>query len=523
MSTKWSSKNFEDAFDLLPRPILWGRSPDDLRGCNQCFVDLTGISKESLFSGTNSWTSAIVRRDQKKVKELLSLAASTREPAEISLGLKVGKRKSHLYTCSVAPAHQGGEYWFAALRPDRSDSVVDNLIESYADSSEGERDIAGSGAYKTIGSSSAKTTRPMDERQNISYELSTIVELSVDAIISFSLSGKIESWNDGAARLYGYSPEEVIGKSLSLLVPDDRQDEVVEILEALSSKKIIETYETIRITKSGEPVHISLVVSPLKDESGQVIAGFSVARDITRRKKAEEALLSQAHQLAKTNAELEKFAWMAAHDLKEPIRTMTTYAHLVADELEIDKDSEVYSMLEFMTQAGLRATERIQDVLAYSSLGKKDFSIEDTNLNDLVGRVVDDLKQSISEKNALVKIEKLPTMPVNRSTIMLLFQNLVANALKFCHHDPVIEISSNKSSDGYIFVVSDNGIGIDDHSGEKIFDMFSRLEPNQYPGTGIGLAICKKVAELHSGRIWFESESGKGTSFYFHLPVKLKE
>lgn len=521
--------NLEKILDLLPLPVLWGADAKQLRNCNQCFVDLTGIEKSELSSGVKVWTDAFVRRDQKKLKELISLglATSSNFPVEINAGLKVGKRKSLQYLVSLSPDRKRGNLWFSVLRPEKNESVVDNLIESYTEQREIDRQVSLSGSYKTIEPGSTEHSHSLITDSSLKrsdYDLSAIVELSVDAIISFSLSGEIESWNDGAVKLYGYEVDEVLGKDISILLPEDRKEEVSEILDALSREKIIETYETIRVTKSGEFVHVSLVVSPLKNKDGKVLAGFSVARDITRRKKAEEALLSQAHQLAKTNAELEKFAWMAAHDLKEPIRTMTTYAHLVADELALPPDSDVGAMLSFMTQAGLRATERIQDVLAYSSLGKKEFSIEPTNLNDLLKKVLDDIKQSISEKKAEVKVKDLPIVDVNRSTVMLLFQNLISNALKFSSETPVIEVSSSETSAGFIVAIKDNGIGIDEDKehGEKIFDMFSRLEPNRYPGTGIGLAICKKVVELHRGRIWFDSKMGEGTTFYVQFPVDAK-
>ncbi|MBX9692070.1 MAG: PAS domain S-box protein [Cyanobacteria bacterium] len=369
-----------------------------------------------------------------------------------------------------------------------------------------------------ITSTSDDSTSPVIE-YDIQYSFAKIVETSKDAIITFSQDGEIRSWNRGAEAIYGYRAEEVIGQNYSILVPHDRLDELDEVLKALNSDSVIEIHETVRHAKGGTPVFVSLQIAPLKDDDGTVFAGFSIGRDITRRKEAEEALLSQAEQLARANADLERFAWMAAHDLKEPIRTMTTYAHLIADELEKDQREDLIEMLRFMVDAGKRATQRIQDVLAYSSVAKNDFTLDTVDLDKLLRQVILDLKQTISESNAKIEFQPLPTVRANSSTIMLVFQNLLSNALKFCHRRPEIYISWKENNGFYVFAVLDNGIGIDKYSTKKIFDMFQRLEPNKYSGTGIGLAICRKIVELHGGDVWVDSEEGIGSTFYFSLPV----
>ncbi len=375
-----------------------------------------------------------------------------------------------------------------------------------------------------MGSTNVLITSSSDSSSNviefdIQYSFAKIVETSKDAIITFSKDGTIRSWNRGAESIYGYAAEEVLGKNYSILVPDDRLEELDEVLRALNSDSVIEIHETVRHAKGGNLVFVSLQIAPLKDDDGVVFAGFSIGRDITTRKEAEEALLSQAEQLARANADLERFAWMAAHDLKEPIRTMTTYAHLIADEIEKDQREDLVEMLRFMVDAGKRATQRIQDVLAYSSVAKNDFSLEPVDLDKLIRQVILDLKQTISESNAKIEFHHLPTVRANASTIMLVFQNLLSNALKFCHRRPEICISWKENNGFYVFAVLDNGIGIDKYSTKKIFDMFQRLEPNKYAGTGIGLAICRKIVELHGGDVWVESEEGIGSTFYFTLPV----
>lgn len=522
MSRKKQLTAMKSTLDLMPVPILWGESPVDMTCSNQAFSEHFGLKDDEL--GGFSWTVCLNARLRKDTRELLSLAGANREEVIFDIDIKKGGKPRLEFTASLKKSAAKDDLWFIIfqhkLLESSKDDLVGNLIDNYSGEFHGDsaKELSSlSGAHPVL-SLGDETVIPSPS----GYELSRIVEISVDAIISFTLEGVIESWNDGATNLYGFQPEEAVGKKLSLIVPEEREDEIAELLSALKEGRMVEAYETIRLTREKKVVHVSLVVSPLKDSSGRVIAGFSIARDITRRKQAEEALLGQAHQLAKTNVELEKLAWMVAHDLKEPIRTMTTYAYLVADELAVEADSEVGSMLSFMTQAGLRATERIKDVLTYGSLGKKDFSLEITDMNDLVQCVLADLQRVIEERDARIEVDQLPKARVNRSTISLLFQNLISNAIKFTPKEiaPRVRISCKKQGQGVIFEISDNGIGIGDSAGDKIFDMFSRLEPNSYPGTGIGLAICKKAVDLHGGSIWYDSRPGKGTTFYFSLTLE---
>ncbi|MCA9814443.1 MAG: PAS domain S-box protein [Candidatus Obscuribacterales bacterium] len=524
MSRKKQLAGMKSTFDSMPVPILWGESPVDMTCSNEAFSVISGLGEDEL--GGSSWTVCLNSRVRKGTLELLTLAEANGEEVTFEIEIKKGRKQRHELIAFLKRSTSQENLWFILFQPRITQSSRNNLVGSLIDSYSGKfsTDLSAdksssslSGSYPALSlGDSGKTSSPSN------YELSRVVELSVDAIITFSLNGLIESWNDGATSLYGFSAEEAVGRDLSLIVPIERKDEIDELLVALKEDRLVEAYETIRLTRDNKVVHVSLVVSPLKDVTGRVIAGFSIARDITRRKQAEEALLSQAHQLAKTNVELEKLAWMVAHDLKEPIRTMTTYAHLVADELSIEADSDIGAMLAFMTQAGLRATDRIQDVLTYGSLGKKDFAMEMTDMNNLVQRVLADLQRVIEDRGARIEVEKLPKARVNRSTISLLFQNLISNAIKFSEPNqaPLVKIACKKQGQGLIFEVSDSGIGIGESAGDKVFDMFSRLEPNTYPGTGIGLAICKKVVELHGGSIWYDSGPRKGTTFYFSIALE---
>lgn len=516
-------QSLKNSFDKLPFPLLWGESPVKLSHCNDQFLKIVN-AESSDFTGM-TWMSYVIKSEQKRIQKLIDVTAAEHTQANFPVSLKTSARKSKQYSAILANSENNGEIWFLLLIAsnllENPNSVVEEIIESHTVDETSATTSLGSGTYQmnVIPFNKNQVSKLEEIRSRFQYDLAQIVEYSADAITTYSLDGTIESWNGGACELYGYSMEEAIGKHLSFIVPEKRHDEIDSIIDSIKKNRVIETLETERITKDNSIVHVSLVVSPIKENSGEIIGGFSIARNITRRKQAEEALLSQAHQLSKTNAELEKFAWMAAHDLKEPIRTMTTYAHLVAGEIECEPDSEMATMLDYMTKAGLRATERIHDVLTYGSLGKKDFSLEKTDLNLIVKNVLDDLKQTIEESGAIIEVGELPKLKINKSTILLLFQNLISNAVKFCDKAPFIEIKAEKTKENFVFQLSDNGIGIDSTDSDRVFEMFSRLEPNQYSGTGIGLAICKKVVELHHGKIWYESTPGEGTTFYFTLAI----
>ena len=486
---------------------------------NHAFEELTGLET---VSGT-SWLSCIAQENRALLQQALKMVGDSRQELDLTVEIATVADGYAPATCLIRRDHKkngrNGGIWFISFIINRYTTSSDHQIETVLTSKIHSKSSDGITVDAKVADGKMSEKLSSAKRYDTQYSLAKIVQTSSDAIISYSTTGEILSWNSGAEGLYGYSPEEVVGKSFSMLVPEDRQEELKEIVSAISTGQTIDTFETVRIAKGGEPVHVSLQIAPLRDDSGIVFGGFAIARNITRRREAESTLLSQAEQLAKANADLERFAWMAAHDLKEPIRTMTTYAHLIAEELDEEKKEELKDMLDFMIDAGSRAAQRIQDVLTYSSVGKKDFAMEEMDLTLIVERVVADLKQTISETNAIFHIEQLPKARINLPTITLLFQNLISNALKFCpSRQPEISISCEVRETDYVISVQDNGIGIDKESTKKIFDMFQRLEPNRFPGTGIGLAICRKVVESHNGILWVDSKESEGSTFRFSLP-----
>ena len=275
--------------------------------------------------------------------------------------------------------------------------------------------------------------------------------------------------------------------------------------------------------------------------SGRRRGSIIVVQDISDRKQANEALARYAAELERSNQELEQFAYVASHDLQEPLRMVASYVQLLAKDYagKLDEDADEY--IGFAVDGAKRMQRLIDDLLAFSRVGTRGQQFQPVDCNQLLQDVLRGLKLAIEESGAVVTYGELPTIMADRGQIYQLLQNLIANALKFrADAPPRIHISADlacrwgqrQSSPGpavnsdehpnWVFAVADNGIGIDPQYAERIFVIFQRLHSRaQYSGTGIGLAICKKIVERHGGRIWVESTLGHGATFYFRLPDRL--
>jgi PAS domain S-box-containing protein len=243
--------------------------------------------------------------------------------------------------------------------------------------------------------------------------------------------------------------------------------------------------------------------------------------DITERKQQKERLERYAEELARSNAELQQFAYVASHDLQEPLRMVTSYLGLMEKKFGSELNPKAKEYMGFAVDGSQRMKGLIDDLLQYSRVDSQPIVLEVVDMNELVKVVEEDHQVSIRESKAELIVGPLPTIWADKVQIKQLLTNLISNAIKF--HDskpPRIEVSAVTYGDEFVFTVKDNGIGIDQRHGDKLFKMFSRLHTrDEYPGTGIGLAIAKKIVERHGGKIWFESEVGKGTAFYFTIPT----
>ena len=248
----------------------------------------------------------------------------------------------------------------------------------------------------------------------------------------------------------------------------------------------------------------------------------SVSTEITERKQSEEQLRETSEELARSNAELERFAYIASHDLQEPLRMVSSYVQLLARRYKGRLDSDANEFIAFAVDGATRMQRLINDLLTYSRVGTKGRPFEPTDCNTVLDQSLVNLSATIKETRAVITSDDLPTVMADETQVAQLLQNLVSNAVKFRGEDsPRIHISCEQENNEWILSVSDNGIGIDPAYHERIFAIFQRLHgKSEYPGTGIGLAICKKIVERHGGRMWLESEPGKGSTFYSTIPAR---
>lgn len=361
----------------------------------------------------------------------------------------------------------------------------------------------------------------------VRLRLASIVESTHDAIIGETLEGEVTSWNNGAEQMFGYSPQESIGQYMTFLYPPDRIPEHPGIVEKLQRGIPIKNFETVRRRKDGQDIAVSLTISPIFDRWGNAIGASKILRDISQQKQLENLLAIQnitlanyAASLKQSNEDLEQFAYIASHDLQEPLRTIHGFTQLLAERYKEQLDEQGQEFIGFVTDGANRMQTLIQDLLKYSRIQAGELNPVSVNAEEVLNEILKNLRMAIEDKQASITHDPLPIIQTDRSHFQHLLQNLITNAIKFRGPKPPhIHISAEERSDGWIFSVQDNGIGIGSEYFERIFLPFKRLHTREeYQGTGIGLAICKKIVERRGGRIWVESEAGSGSKFSFTVP-----
>jgi light-regulated signal transduction histidine kinase (bacteriophytochrome) len=285
----------------------------------------------------------------------------------------------------------------------------------------------------------------------------------------------------------------------------------------------VRDYELEIRHRNGHVTPVLYHASVYRDESGEAIGIFAAVRDITDIKHAEKSLKDLIMELERSNKELQSFAYITSHDLQEPLRTIASFTQLLQRRYEGKLDSDADEFMDYVVNASSRMKEMIHGLLEYSRVGTQGEDFQPTNVEKVLENVLSNLRVTINENDAVITHDNLPTVIADKRQLNQLFQNIVSNAIKFKKKDepPKIHISSRNDEEKgeYVFSVSDNGIGMEEQYKHKIFEVFKRLHTiNEYNGTGIGLAIAKRIIEMHNGRIWVESELGYGSTFYFTLP-----
>jgi PAS domain S-box-containing protein len=350
----------------------------------------------------------------------------------------------------------------------------------------------------------------------------SLLEASLDPLMTISTAGKITDVNKATEDATGCSRIELIGTDFADYFTDSQKAR--EGYQKVLSDGSIRNYSLVMKSKDGSKTDVLYNAALYRDANREIQGVFAAARDISEIKAKDEELKQLLEKLKASNAELEQFAYVASHDLQEPLRMVASYVQLLERRYKgkLDEDADVF--IGYAVDGANRMRSLIEDLLTYSRVTRLGKPFEPTNLQFTMEIVLKILKSSITETNAAVTYDKLPTIEADSGQMVQLFQNLVGNGIKFHGKEPPkVSISAKSQGSKYLFAVTDNGIGIDPHYSDRLFKIFQRLHnKEEYSGSGIGLVICKRIVERHGGKIWIDSQVGKGSTIYFTLNKKLK-
>jgi PAS domain S-box-containing protein len=371
---------------------------------------------------------------------------------------------------------------------------------------------------RVAGTSSNITQRKRAEEKLL--QMSKVFMESIDPIFIRDLEGNIVDVNRAAEETYGWRPEELISRPIKTIVAPERHEMVDELHERCKRGEKVENVEALHRKKSGKIIPVLLSLSLLTDNKGKPVGIASINKNLTDLKKTEEMLRAKTAELERSNKELEEFASVAAHDLREPLMGIAAYLKILNHRLRDTSDKEAPTFVSRALEITLRMDGLIQSLLSYSLLGTKPELRGPVDCNEALETALSNLASSIEQSGATVARDKLPTVLGCPSQMVQLFQNLISNAVKFAgENPPKIHVGATREKSLWKFFVTDNGIGLDPADCNRIFGIFQRVETAAArPGTGIGLASCKKIVEHHGGSIWVESRPGKGSTFYFTVP-----
>ncbi len=361
-----------------------------------------------------------------------------------------------------------------------------------------------------------------------------LIEASLDPLVTIGPDGKITDVNQSTEKVTGFSRNELIGTDFSnyFTEPKQARKSYLQVFKV----GFVFGYPLEIKNKNGNVTPVLYNASVYKDEFGEVLGVFAAARDITETRKAENILKDyqntleekvkiRTEELAKSNADLTHFAYIASHDLREPLRMITSFLQLLERRYADKLDHDANEFINFAVEGAKRLDNMINDLLEYSKITNKEKEFVPLKLENVLEEALMNLVVQIEESDAVITYDPLPTVNGDEKLLVMLFQNIIANAIKYRRNEtPKIHISSIKENDHYVISINDNGIGIDQKYLTRIFTIFQRLHRNdEYDGTGIGLAIVENIVHQHGGEIWVESELGKGSTFYFTISNKKNE
>jgi PAS domain S-box-containing protein len=377
-----------------------------------------------------------------------------------------------------------------------------------------------------------------------SLRLAAIVESSDDAIIGKDLRGFVTSWNAAAEREFGYTASEMVGQSITRLIPAERRQEEMKIHEQVARGKNVRHFETMRLRKDGSTFNVSVTVSAIKDSAGKIIGASKVVRDITARKKAEETIhrlnaeleqrvTQRTAELEAANRELESFSYSVSHDLRAPLRAVDGFSQAVLEDYGPQLPAEGRRCLQTIREGAQRMGRLIDDLLTLSRLGRLPLSKRAVETGDLVRAVLEDLSPQREGRQIEVRVAELPVCQGDAVLLKQVWINLLSNAIKYtrrrekavievgCKREPIAaedQGGPEKKTTEDVYFVRDNGTGFDMRYADKVFGVFQRLHrEEEYEGTGVGLAIVQRIVHRHGGRVWAEAAEDHGATFFFTL------
>lgn len=342
-------------------------------------------------------------------------------------------------------------------------------------------------------------------------------EVTQYAMFTLDPQGMLLTWNAGVREILGYAEEDWLGKHASIVFTDD--DNTRDICQAEMDSAVENGFSAdIRwhVRKDGTTIFGQGCMTALRDPSGHLLGFAKIFSDETKNKKLQDSL-------TESNAALEQFAYVASHDLQEPLRTISSYSDLLLRRYRDQLDDEGKRLIDAITAGSRRMSALVQDLLVYARVQTEQDRPASSSLDEVLETALSQLKSSIEECDALVTHDPLPQIPADHGQMVRLFQNLVGNSLKYRKEGirPEVHIAAREEGQAWIISVKDNGIGFDPSESTRIFAPFTRLHSaSEIPGTGVGLAICRRIVEHHGGRIWTEAQAGAGATFYFSLPAE---
>jgi PAS domain S-box-containing protein len=374
----------------------------------------------------------------------------------------------------------------------------------------------------------------INERALVEQKLAAIVNSSNDAIIGKDLHSIVTSWNAGAEKIFGYSAKEMIGQSITRLIPADRQQEESVIIDRVGRGESVEHFETLRAAKDGHLLDISVTVSPIRDKSGKIVGASKVARDVTERKRVEQEIqelnvrleqrvTERTAELEAANKELEAFSYSVSHDLRAPLRAVDGFSQAVLEDYGAQLPEEGRRDLQTIREGAQRMGLLIDDLLAFCRLSRSPLNKQKVNTTEQVRNVLRKLEFQQEGRKVDVRLGDLPACAGSPAMLEQVWMNLLSNAFKYTREceKAVVEIGGKIEHSEIIYFVRDNGAGFDMKYAHKLFGVFQRLHrADEFEGTGVGLAIVQRIVHRHGGRVWAEAAVNRGATFYFTLPEK---